>query len=68
MYAATGHLSQEMLPTCLAHLISGSRRQAARHATTLPLPEGRLTEGAFFLGTQTGSVAFEPLLGRLLSV
>lgn len=55
-------------PTRLGHLISGSWRQAARRATALPLPEERVTEGAFFLGTQTGSVAFEPLLGHLLSV
>lgn len=36
--------------------------------SALPLPEERLTEDAFFLGTQTGSVAFEPRLGHLLSV
>lgn len=48
-------------PTCLAHSLRGSWGQAA-------LPEGRRAPGAFFLGMQTGSVVFEPLLGRLLSV
>lgn len=36
--------------------------------SALPLPDERLIEDAFFLGTQTGSVAFEPLLGHLLSL
>lgn len=36
--------------------------------SALPLPEERLIEESFFLGPQTGSVAFEPLLGHSLSV
>lgn len=42
-------------PTRLAHLISGSWRQAAHRATALPLPEGRLTGRAFFLAHKLAS-------------
>ena len=47
---------------------SGSVSDGIAMPSALPLPEERVSEGAFFLGTQTGSVAFEPLLGHLLSV
>lgn len=36
--------------------------------SALPPPEERQTEESFSLGTQPGSVAFEPLLGHSLSV